>query len=172
MINKLLLIFSLSFISCSAQNIRTIQKSSIEELLNVSLELYKSQNSVDSSKDIFLILSSKKINDTIGFKDATYGIGITIIEKRNAKNIIYKKLYKYKSYLVVSEDSLDVFKPLIIQIPYQNINNQKIPDGIIYDPFNISFMFNEKSEIIYLYPTSKLSFFKKRLKNTEIIEDK
>lgn len=171
MINKLLLIFSLSFISCSAQNIKKIKKDSIEELLNVSLDLYKSQKSIDNPKDIFLILSSKKINDTIGFKDASYGIGITIIEKRNTKNIVYKKLYKYKNYLVVSQDSLDIFKSLIKQIPYQNINNQKLPDGIIYDPFNISFMFNEKSEIIYIYPTSRLSFFKKTLKNTEVIEN-
>lgn len=172
MVNKLLLIFSLSFISCScsAQNIIKIKKDNIEELLNASLYLYKSKDSLDNPKDVFLILSSKKINDTMSFKNGIYGIGITIIKKGKTKNIVYKKLYKYKEYLVISEDSLGVFKSLIIEVPYQNVNNQKLPDGIIYDAFNISFMFNKKSEIIYLYPTSQLSFFKKRLKNTTIIE--
>jgi len=168
MINKLLLIFIVFFISCSAQNVK---KNRIEELLDKSLDLYKLQKTIHNPQDICLVLSSKKIDDTINFKDVTYGIGITIIEKKLVKSIEYKKLYKYKNYLVISEDTLGVFKPVITQVPYENINNQKLPDGIIYDPFNVSFMFNKKSEIIYLYPVNQSVFFKKNLKKTQIIEN-
>ncbi|WP_130867487.1 hypothetical protein [Chryseobacterium indologenes] len=140
-------------------------------MLKLSIDLYKSKNSIDSPNDIFLVLTSKKINDTIGFPGTDYGIGITIIEKRNAKNIEYKKLYKYKDYIIISADSLDVFKSLIVSIPYKNINQKLLPNGIIYDPFNVSFIFNKKDEIIYLYPTSQLSFFKERIKNTKIIQN-
>lgn len=168
MINKLLLILIASFISCPAQNVK---QNRVEELLDKSLDLYKLQKGTPNPKDICLVLSSRKIDDTINFKDVTYGIGITIVEKKLIKNIEYEKLYKYKNYSAISEDSLGVFKPVIKEVPYENLNNQKLPDGIIYDPFNVSFMFNKKNDIIYLYPVNYLKFFEENLKNTQIIEN-
>lgn len=141
--------------NCNSQSI--VKQNKAELYLNKTIEIFeKNKRKIDVNSD-FIFLSSINFNDTI-LKDAKYCLGISIMSSNLTSNLKYKKTFKYKGFTVVSKDTLNVFKTLLIPAPYVNVNkNDK--KGVMYNPFNITLFLDKKGKIIYTSPDIYQSYY-------------
>lgn len=143
--------------NCKSQNI--IKQNKAKFYLDKTIEIFEQKKRKINPSSDFIFLSSMKFNDTI-LKDAKYSIGISIMSSNLTSNLKYKHIYKYKNFKVVSKDTLNIFKSLLLSAPYENMNKNN-KKGVTYDPFNISLFVDEKGNIIYVSPDIYESDYKK-----------
>ncbi|WP_276965973.1 hypothetical protein [Chryseobacterium sp.] len=141
--------------NCKSQSI--VKRDEVENYLNKTIEIFEQKKGKIDVKNDFILLSSMKFNDTV-LKDARFCIGIAIMSSSLTKNLEYKNIYKYKDFTVVSKDSLNIFKPLLLIAPYKNINGYD-KNGLRYNPFNITLYLDKKGKIVYVYPDIYQSYY-------------
>ncbi|PXW12540.1 hypothetical protein C8D70_11110 [Chryseobacterium sp. CBTAP 102] len=156
----LLTFFVVFLLNCKSQ----ISKKDTKYILNTALKIYKENHSIYN--DNFIVLSSAYVNDTVFYKNGKFGLGITIMDSKSTYGLNYKKLYSYGGIVIVSKDSLKIFKSLLTPIPYKDINKSHIKE-LNYDPFNITLIFNKKSELLYTFPEHYEYYFKNYKKNID-----
>ncbi|AQX11757.1 hypothetical protein KRE40_11155 [Elizabethkingia meningoseptica] len=164
-INLIIFILINMLNSCYSQN---ITKNNIRKILDNTIKFAQKEYGPSVNwKNSYLEITYTNINDNTSFKGINYGLGITFIQYDFSIPEKTHLLYKYKNYFVILNDSAKQITP-IFKVSKEYPHKTPIHLTASYDPYNFSYFFDKKGNIIKIIPEGKSSTIKKILSNNKI----